>query len=129
MSLPLSIVLIVGTLTPLGNASTAVADNATVSTPMVKVEARKLVAALPYRHHLEIQHQLHGYLPPDPELVDLWFRIGYWHIPESDRAALALIEQAIAIESPSVQTAVPMRRSAYLSLLRSRPPMMKAPNS
>ena len=84
--------------------------------PRVKVEASRLITELPYRHYLEIQHQLHRYLPPEPHLVDLWFRIGYPRMHEPERDARPAAEQGVVVRSRSVDETVTVRRGAYFSL-------------
>jgi hypothetical protein len=91
-----------------------VAMAAPESTVVVKVSGK--VADLPYRYYLEVQHKLRSYLPPEPRLVDLWFRVGYPALSESERDAYMPRNWAISIYSDSVDVAVPMRRGAYFSL-------------
>jgi len=116
----LSIILIAGTtLLSQAIAGTAVIHSSapnTLAVPTINIEASKVFTTLPYRHHLEIQRQLHGYLPPGPELIDLWFRVGYPGKSEAERDAVAPREQVIAVESATVNAPVPMRRGAYFSL-------------
>lgn len=84
--------------------------------PTVRIEASRAVTELPYRRYLEIQHQLHRYLPPEPQLVDLWFRIGYPRMREPERDVRPAAEQGVAVRSRSVDEAVAVRRGGYFSL-------------
>lgn len=81
-----------------------------------EVKAPKRVAELPYRDYVEVQHQLRGYLPPGPKLVDLWFRIGLQGKAEAERDALMPQSLAVSIYSESVDVPIPLRRGAYFSL-------------
>lgn len=74
------------------------------------------ISELRYRDHLEVQHQLHRYMPSEPRLVDMWFRAGYRGMSEPERDAYVPRGWAVAIRSRSVNVAVPMRRGAYFSL-------------
>ncbi|NNG21955.1 hypothetical protein [Telluria aromaticivorans] len=71
---------------------------------------------LPYRHYLELQRQLHGYLPPGPALVDLWFRATYPGMDEAGRDAYVPRGWAVAVRSRTAHQLVPMRRGGYFSL-------------
>lgn len=85
-------------------------------TPKVEVKASRSVGELPYRHFLQIQHQLHRYLPPEPRLVDLWFRLAQSGQAESERDAFAPEGWTVAVQSRSVEVGVPMARGAYFAL-------------
>jgi hypothetical protein len=94
----------------------AAAATLALSDTQVEVKASKRVAELPYRDYVEVQHQLQAYLPPEPNLVDLWFRIGLQGKAEAERDALMPKSLAVSIYSESVDAPIPLRRGAYFSL-------------
>lgn len=82
----------------------------------IEIKARRGASELSYRDYLEIQHQLHRYLPAEPRLVDLWFRASIRGVSEPERDAYAPYGGTVTIRSRSVNLDVPMRHGAYFSL-------------
>lgn len=98
-----------------GCASPASSSDPQQAAPVV-VTASRTTAELSYRFFLGVQYELHQHMPPEPHLVDLWYRVGYPGMPETARDAHVAPERAVAVHSKSVKVTVPMRRGAYFSL-------------
>lgn len=90
-----------------------------VSAVVVTTAARDSTE-LPYRYFLEVQHKLRQSMPPEPHLVDLWYRLGYPGTQEAVRDALVPSEGAVSVHGKSVRFTVPTRRGAYFSLPASQ---------
>lgn len=68
----------------------AAARNQTQDGPaghVVVTTASRDTAALSYRFFLGVQYELHQHMPPEPHLVDLWYRLSYSGMRETERDA------------------------------------------
>lgn len=88
----------------------------TAAVPVVTTTAPREWAELSYRSFLGVQYTLHQAMPPEPHLVDLWFRVSYSGMSEAERDVHVPPRRAVALHGKSVDVAVPMRRGAYFSL-------------
>lgn len=82
----------------------------------VTTTAARHTAELSYRFFLGVQYELHQHMPPEPHLVDLWYRLTYPEMREPERDAFVPPAYAISMHAKSVRASVPMRRGAYFSL-------------
>lgn len=110
--LPLALlaVAIDGGATPAQSTEPAPAVSTVVTT------AARNTAELSYRFFLGVQYELHQHMPPEPHLVDLWYRLAYSGKTEAERDAFVPPGHAITVHGKSVRATVPMRRGAYFSL-------------
>lgn len=92
------------------------AQEETAAPKAIQVQARKNAGNLPYRAFLDIQKRVQGYLPPEPRMFDVLFRISFTELPMPERDAYRPEKWGVSIVSDSVDQTLDIRRGGYFRL-------------
>lgn len=82
----------------------------------IKVGARKNPGNVAYRFFIEGQRFLRSYLPPEPRMLDVSYRISFTELPEAAQDAYEPAGWAISVVGDTVDEAVPVRRGGYFEI-------------
>lgn len=82
----------------------------------VKVQARKNPGNVPYRFFIDGQKYLRGYLPAEPRMFDIMYRISFTELPLPEQDAYEPAGWSVSIVGDTVDQTVPVRRGGYFVL-------------
>lgn len=82
----------------------------------INVKARKNPGNLRYRFFLDGQKRLQGFLPPEPRMLDMMFRISFTELTAPEQDDYVPHTWAVSVVGESVDRVVPVRRGGYFLL-------------
>ena len=82
----------------------------------VKVQARKNAGNVPYRFFIDGQKRLRGYLPAEPRMLDVMYRISFTELAIPEQDAYEPAGWSVSIVGDTVDQTVPVRRGGYFVL-------------
>lgn len=82
----------------------------------IKVQARKNPGNLPYRFFIDAQKYLRDYLPAEPRMFDVMYRISFTELSIPEQDAYEPAGWSVSIVGDTVDQTVPVRRGGYFVL-------------
>jgi hypothetical protein len=82
----------------------------------IEVQARKNAGNVPYRFFIDGQKRLRSYLPAEPRMLDVTYRIAFTELSIPEQDAYEPVGWSVSIVGDTVDQTVPLRRGGYFVL-------------